>query len=1116
MTPAPQPTDAPARDRIRNSLQESLLVEAAAGTGKTTELVRRIVNVLAQGLTTIDRIVAVTFTHKAAGELKLRLRSELDCARSNEPDPAQSANLEHALAHLEEAAIGTIHSFCAQILRERPVEARIDPAFEELDEGGARRVYDSVFKRWLQDKLSLESPGLRRALTRLSAQEEREVNFTPLESLNTAGWALMEWRDFPTAWMRPDLDREDVIDTLVDRIKPLAARASRYNNEVSEPVRDILPWIEREPRDYDTLEGLLFKLYRRWSRRKDSVPDKDLFATIAKYRPVYDADLAAQLRTELWELTGRYEESKRRSGQLDFVDLLLLVRNLIRDNGEVRAYLQNKYSHLFVDEFQDTDPLQAEILLILAAGNPNETDWLAITPAPGKLFLVGDPKQSIYRFRRADVALYQLLRDRLQGRGIAVLELSQSFRSVRAIQQCVNYAFAKQMTGSREVAQADYVPLEPFRGGIDGQPSVIALPAPFPYGSRSVSNVSIDKCLPDAITGFVEWLIRSSNWRVWDPGDKELRPIRSGDICILFRRFTNFFKDITRDYVRSLEDRGIPHLLVGSKTFHEREEIDTMRAALTAIEWPEDELAVFATLKGALFAIPDAVLLRFRAGHGKLDPLGDLAEDLHADFQDVKTALAILRDLHAQRNQRPIAETVYLLLESTRSWAAFASRPAGNQVLANVRRIIDLARAFESTGSGYSFRGFVHELSSAADRAESAEAPVLEEGADGVRIMTVHAAKGLEFPIVILADMTAQLAHENPSRYVDPQQRLCALRIMGCAPFELFENKDNEAARDTEEGKRVAYVAATRARDLLVIPAVGDEERKGWLSPLNNAIYPSQDKRRVSASAPGCPALGPMSVLDRPPEYAGEISVKPGLHIIGGNHEVVWWDPQLIPPSREEQFSARQEEMFAEEPVSLQKGLDDHARWSQRRSQLLEAGAKPTLQLALASEVTEPPASFTGELFVEATARPSGRPTGARFGALVHSTLRDVPLWAARPQIEATARMQARILGAERDETSAAVIAVLNVLRHPLLERARAVRRCHREYPVLLHLDKGTALEGIIDLAFEEDAGWVVVDFKTDADISQLLTRYRAQISWYAEALHRITQRPVQAYLLAV
>src|SRR5579862_5932011 len=182
MTPRPLADDQSARERIRNSLGESLIVEASAGTGKTTELVRRIVRVLSTGLTTIDRIVAVTFTNKAAGELKLRLRQGLDSARTAATDAGEISNIEHALEHLEEAAIGTIHAFCAQILRERPVEALVDPAFEELAQPEAERIYRRAFRRWIQQKLGESAPGLRRAFARISWQEQFG-EWSPIEQL---------------------------------------------------------------------------------------------------------------------------------------------------------------------------------------------------------------------------------------------------------------------------------------------------------------------------------------------------------------------------------------------------------------------------------------------------------------------------------------------------------------------------------------------------------------------------------------------------------------------------------------------------------------------------------------------------------------------------------------------------------------------------------------------------------------------------------------------------------------------------------------------------------------------------------------------------------------------
>jgi ATP-dependent exoDNAse (exonuclease V) beta subunit len=1117
MTPTPQSPDTAARERIRYSLHESLLVEASAGTGKTSELVRRILNVLRQGLTTIDRIVAVTFTNKAAGELKLRLRQELDRARSTAAagDPTELANLEHALAHLEEAAIGTIHAFCAQILRERPVEARIDPDFEELDDSGARSVYASVFRRWLQRKLNEDSPGLRRALARLAA--DRDTEYTPIERLQSAGWAILEWRDFPLPWQRPELRREEILDQLADHVESLRPTLSKHKPDTVEPIIDAMPWVERQPRDYDMLEAFLFRIWKRWRYTK-KIPDPKLQQCLTDFRPHADADLAAQLREELWELVDLYDDAKRRAGQLDFVDLLLLTRNLIRDNTDVRTYLQQKFSHLFVDEFQDTDPLQAEILLLLSADKPAANNWMSLRPLPGKLFLVGDPKQSIYKFRRADVNLYQILRGKLEGQGLGVVTLSRSFRSVRSIQHCINAAFAPEMTGDALAAQASYVPLEEHRPDIEGQPAIIALPAPEPYGKYRVSNESIDACLPNTIIGMVDWLINHSGWKVADfENGGELRAIRPRDICLLFRRFTNYGHDLTRDYVRSLEDRGIAHLLVGSKTFHWREEIETMRAALTAVEWPEDELAVFAALKGALFAVPDHILLRFRHEHGALHPFREYPETLHQDFQLIREALDILAALHVDRNHRPLAETVYRLLESTRAWAAFAFRPAGNQALANVRRVVDLARQFESNG-GLSFRGFVEELTAQADKAESMEAPTLEEGADGVRLMTVHAAKGLEFPIVILADMTANLSHDNPDKSVEAASGLCAMRLMGCAPLELIEHEDAERRREQAEGVRVAYVAATRARDLLILPTVGDEERvKSWLSPLNKAIYPDPQFHRKPKPAPNCPDFGRVTVFNRPSDYIDETSVAPGLHQArtGGDHNVIWWDPSILPDGQEGHFAIRQKEIFAEDTTITAQGLAAYHQWRANREALTTKGAVPTLQLTLASETeTAPPTPVV--IRVERTPRAANRPSGRRFGALVHETLRRVPLNASRQQVEATAALAARLLGSEEHEQEAAIYAVRAALAHPLLHRARQATRVHREYPLTLTTAPGQVVEGVIDLAFTEADRWILIDFKSDHDIDSLIPRYQTQIAWYAEALNQLTALPVEPYLLAV
>jgi len=1144
MTPAldVQLDDRAARQRIRTSLAESLLVEASAGTGKTTELIARIVSVLGSGVTTIDHIVAVTFTNKAAGELKLRLRQELDRARDRASTPDERTNIENALEHLEEASIGTIHSFCAQILRERPVEAVVDPAFEELSEQQASRLYERAFRAWMQKKLGEGSPGLRRALVRLASRDSFD-RASPMEQLQFAASKLIEWRDHPAPWRRMPFEREREIDRLIEKVELIGEAASRCAKRADNlvkslrPARDLVTWIQRAEtagsRDYDTLESFLIRLAvaLRKNLQKgagffaEGVPREQVLAArehllgeLDKFQKAAEADLAATLREEMWELVVQYDALKRRAGKLDFVDLLILARDLVRDNLEVRRYLQDRFTHIFIDEFQDTDPLQAEILLLLSSDDPAQSDWLQVTPKAGKLFLVGDPKQSIYKFRRADVVLYRAIRDRLEARGAVVVQLTTSFRALRPLQECVNAAFGADMQDDVDAGQAAYSPLQGDTPPIEGQPSIVLLPAPRPYGSAQISRKAIDACLPETIVAFVEWLVRESGWKVRDSENpSRLVPVSSRHVCILFRRFTNFGRDITRDYVRSLEAREIPHLLIGSKSFHSREEVETLRAALTAIEWPEDELSVFATLKGSLFAIPDHILLRFHHELGRLHPFRSFAETIPSEFQPVSEALYLLADLHRHRNRRPIADTVNALLEATRAHAGFALRPAGHQVLANVYRVADLARSFELSG-GISFRGFVEELEAQAEKSDSAEAPVLEQGAEGVRLMTVHAAKGLEFPIVILADMTAHIAAGDPDRFVDAQQALCATRLLRCAPWELRDNEAQERLRERAEGIRVAYVAATRARDLLVVPALGDEELDGWLSPLNKAIYPERDRYRDGTHAAGCPQFGEASVVERPYFTREEPSVKPGLHTpCEGQHEVVWWDPRALKLAPPVNLGLRQQEILMADPTKTESpSLVAYRSWRDKRDQVTLSAQAKQFDVFTATEASESPKDFAVEITIESTEKAASRPTGPRFGTLVHNMLRDAPLDAGHAALTALATVHSRLLGATPEESEHAVAAVSSALQHPLLARARNAERLHRELPVLLPLDQNKVLEGVIDLAFRAEGRWHIVDFKTDADIAPNRMRYERQLHWYGLALSRLNKTPVEAHLLCI
>jgi ATP-dependent helicase/nuclease subunit A len=1135
------------RERIRTSLDETLVVEAAAGTGKTSELVARLVNVLAEGRGTVQTIAALTFTEKAAGELKLRLRAGLEDERTRAKGERR-ARLEDAIAHLEEARVSTIHGFCNDLLHERPVEARVDPRFEVLPEQEAEALYRRAFDGWLTETLEAPPEGLRRALRR------RSFDGDPIERLRRAGWQLVGWRDFRAAWQRRPFGRETAIETLVARVHGLHARLTTCSRSSDTLYADL--WALRRlsedtltrervaPRDHDGLEAALVDLLRERTFKKprrgdarnyraDVTRDEilgmhgELLAELEAFARDADADLAALIQPALMETVDRYENLKTRAASLDFVDLLLKARDLVRDRGEVRADLQRRLTHIFVDEFQDTDPLQAEIVLLLAASDPAIDRWQDIRPAPGKLFLVGDPKQSIYRFRRADVGTYQAVQDLLVARGAACVYLTTSFRAIPSIQNLVNAAFAPVMTDDRAALQAGYVPLAHHRDALSGQPGIVALPVPKPYGWQGLTKKAVDDSLPEAVGAFVAWLLKDSGWKVTErERPDEAVPVSARHVCLLFRRFTSFGADVTRAYVEALEARGIPHLLVGGRSFHLREEVESLRTALAAVEWPDDELSVYATLKGPLFAIGDEELVEYRQRFRRLHPYRVPRGDVPANLEPIVEALTLLRSLHGLRNYRPVEETVNRLLTATRAHAAFVLRPWGEQALANVLRVAELARTYEAAGS-ISFRGFVERLREEAE-GEAPEAPIVEESSEGVRVMTVHKAKGLEFPVVILADITAGIAAWNPGRWIDAERGLCALRLGGWQPWDLLEHEDDEAARDRAEGVRVAYVAATRARDLLVVPAIGDDPfvagwdgaSDGWISPVHAAVYPAADRRREPQAAPGCPVFGDDSVLERPDrDTPGRDNVRPGGHAFG-DYDVAWWDPRQLALDVQRVYGLRREDLILEPGREIVDA--DRARyedWLAARRAAQDAGARPSVRVRVVTEWAraKPDGDEAVDVeLIEAVAR-GPRPSGPRFGTLVHAALATVALDATPAQIAEAVSLQARILGAPADEAHAATGLVASALAHPLIVGARDAwrqGRCRRETPVACREPDGSLIEGVLDLAFEEADGWTVIDFKTDAEIAAELARYRRQVGLYASVISRATGTSARGVLL--
>jgi ATP-dependent exoDNAse (exonuclease V) beta subunit len=1208
--------DAEARRRIATELGTTFLVEAAAGTGKTTALVGRMLAAVEAGAR-LDRMVALTFTDKAAGELKLRLREGLERRRAATNDPTLRARFDAGLAALELAHVGTIHGFCAELLRERPVEAQVDPAFEMLAEEEGDRLLARAFDAWFAGVLASPPDGVRRVLQARRWSDAGQDDAGPRRDLLRACRDLVERRDFAAPWTLPSFPRRERLLEALAAIEAFGEAciasptrhkdpdwATKFGLEVRTRARDLRAMLARssEADGLDALESALRALtgsnlrkkwgYQltpwKWKGAEDARLEAERTRGIAvalldEVLRECDEELAARLQLELQDVVARYEDLKHRRGVLDFLDLLALARDLVRDQAGARAELQARFTHLFVDELQDTDPLQSELLLLLAADDPRETDWRAVRVVPGKLFVVGDPKQAIYRFRRADLAVYEDVKARVIEAGGEVLTLSTSFRARPSIQRFVNAAFATTFGEGTPGVQARDVPLAPARPDVTDRPSVIVLPVPDPYGDWSTepTDRAVQASYPDAVAAFVAWLLRESGWTI-DDEQGTPRKLAAKDVCLLFSRMSTGWSDLAEDYVRALEARQVSHVVHGGRSFFDREEILALRQVLAALEHPDDALAVFAVLRGAFFGFSDPELFAYRETVGPLSPFALPSRERRgsstastsasatvsasrtsitaasatvtatsvgksggshtshvasgsatsgptkpATNDAIADALSLLRALHETRNERPFADTLSRFLDATRAHAGLAFWPSPRQTLASVARFVDRARRFDARGAT-SFRAFADWVEDEAARAGGGDAPYVEEGADGVRLMTVHRAKGLEFPVVIVVDPSAKAENARPSRYVDSTRGLWAVPLCGAVPRELNEHATEVKRADVAERARLLYVATTRARELLVVPGLGDGRAlKWWTSPLNDVVYPERGAEpepvvgvKLTFGDDSVRVRNEKVIAARGKAGTPFSPVRPGRHR-RGELDVTWWDPNALPLDVEPLSGLRHRKLLDPSGKGHAQAVAAHDRWTKTRASLVERASVPTFPVRTVREVALEGVKEGREVVTITTGSwHEGRPTGPRFGTLVHAILAEIPFDATEGATRALARAHGRLLGATPSEIDAAAGAVSAALAHPLLQRAASATRVCRETALHRKLPDGTLVEGVVDLAFLEDdpfgeVRWTVVDYKTDLS-GGAPDDYVVQVELYAKAIEAATGQPADAVLLGV
>ena len=871
-TPRPAPRDVVARREAIETLDRPVLVEAGAGTGKTTLLVDHVLHALAVGAARMPGVVAITFTEKAAAELRLRLRQALEAGlERDDVHGDERVRWTHALLEFDRARVSTIHAFAAQLLRARPVEAGIDSQFRVLDELESSHFFHEFWTQWVDAHIddAATAADLRVALlagVRLEPDLERLARELDVQRDLVAGRSVPPGRDFAA-----------VMQAFAAAVATAAAHAERHCRDDADKGRLGLRALEARVRSWsrlapDSRPGIFLEdlaldvsggRAERWVAGQCATSKamrRQLRDDWTALRQSASDTMLHGVLNWLSRFAVDYAREKRRRAVLDFHDLLVDARCLLHDHPEARRTLAADIDLLCVDEFQDTDPLQAEIVWFLSERGAPASDWQDVEVGP-KLFLVGDPKQSIYRFRRADLDVYTRCAARVEACGGRRLDIVHNFRSRPAVLDWVNGTFATLFDGGGP----RHVPLS-------GDADTALTPAVW-LVQPEYAGTTVETQRRDEAAALVAWIARAlhERWPVRRRRGGGERPLEPRDVALLFARTAGI-----EVYEAALRAAGLPFQQEGGRLFFERQEVRDVLQALAAIDDPHDELAVAACLRSPLFAASDGDLFLHRMRYGGFAYL-DAAPDSPLALQ-----LQILAALHAERHDAGIAATIATLLDRTGARAFHATQPQAAQALANLEMLQRQARQFE-IARGAGLREFVRALHDVRrDTPRVAEWAPQDEDENRIRVLTVHMAKGLEFGCVVLANVGARANAQTSAVLVDRDRGGLELRFKaGDADAEIATSGYEAAAhsereRDHAEDRRLLYVAATRARDYWVIPEPAPDAAgfARWLRLAPVALQGGAPLGEFVVAGSGVPAARAcvVAAADLPPVQARRVA----------------------------------------------------------------------------------------------------------------------------------------------------------------------------------------------------------------------------------------------------
>lgn len=848
---------------------------AGAGSGKTSALVKMYLALIAGDTSfdaplRIEQIVAITFTEKAAAEMKKRVRESIE---RNIRESNQKSLWEERLRGLEKAHIKTIHSFCAGILRENPVEAAIDPGFAILDSDEASEILERIVHRVVMEGLESRDPVVKKLIYDYGfsgSKQVRGLNELLIKLFQEICGHGLNWDKIDQIKEHNHLRAEKRLSSTMSSLEENMKKLTVFINQGAvEQSAKSFPCIKALIQHYiditntweddrigrgGALLELLTDMKGNWP---NAVRDfkknlEEIFRTLqgAYYQLLSSEHLDGFLQM-LITVGEYYKAWKLQRGVLDFDDLQIKTRDILKSNPTIRKAFKDKFKIIMLDEFQDTNNMQKEIVYYLSEDMGDESllsdqdsyrDVIRLHPK--KLYVVGDPKQSIYRFRGADVTVFLEMQSALEREGVSGknIRIRENFRSHRGIVEFTNRFFQFIMSGGKEMFDVNFDHhdhQECQRESEDEKPRVELIQTGRGEGSEQKRKIEAS-ALSRRILEMVQTERTVPVYEKDANGRERRKPHPDfSDMAILFRRFTHI-----KLYEQELRRRNIPYYVVKGRGFFGCQEVLDIINFLKYLDGENDDVALVGVLRSPLVGISDETLFwLFKGAENDKRPFNIkfLREQLvhvgsrinHLDICNIENFIDIFIELLDRKDRLSPAELIESILKMTHFDSIALTTFQGEQKVANIRKLIELSRDFAKRETGL-LRDFTAYLSKlVVEDSIEPEAQTALENANVVKLMTIHQAKGLEFPVVFIPDIGHALRQVSDRILFDESKGL-GLRLyhdldgtyQSTMIYEEIRELHNK--REYAESKRLFYVAATRARDYLVLS--GEKPTRGGSS----------------------------------------------------------------------------------------------------------------------------------------------------------------------------------------------------------------------------------------------------------------------------------------------